>query len=179
MKGLTVLWMCLCCLRPEDVAKVLPQSGQAWARAPTCCERMCRCRLLGSVNTCGETEAMGTCPPHAWSLGVGESPPRQRQVHTAQYLHAVFTFEALAAVVGHLVPDEVGLPVEGFGALVTLVLSLLGVDDHVLLQAVPEQEGHRRPAARLDPGQVGGPCPWLPLEVTGIQRLSRGLRERG
>ena len=29
MKGLTVLWMCLCCLRPEDVANVFPQSGQA------------------------------------------------------------------------------------------------------------------------------------------------------
>lgn len=40
MNGFTVLWICLCCLRPEDVAKVLPQSGQAWARAPTCCERM-------------------------------------------------------------------------------------------------------------------------------------------
>lgn len=53
IKGLTVLWMCLCCLRPEEVAKVFPQSGQAWARAPTCWERMCRCRLLGSVNTWG------------------------------------------------------------------------------------------------------------------------------
>ncbi len=52
MKGLTLLWMCLCCLRPEDVANVLPQSEQAWARAPTCCERICLCRLLGSVNTC-------------------------------------------------------------------------------------------------------------------------------
>lgn len=52
MKGLTLLWMCLCCLRPEDVANVLPHSEQAWARAPTCCERMCLCRLLGSVNTC-------------------------------------------------------------------------------------------------------------------------------
>lgn len=29
MKGLTEEWMCLCCLRPEEVAKVLPQSGQA------------------------------------------------------------------------------------------------------------------------------------------------------
>lgn len=52
MKGLTLLWMCLCCLRPEDVANVLPHSEQAWARAPTCCERMCLWRLLGSVNTC-------------------------------------------------------------------------------------------------------------------------------
>lgn len=54
MNGFTLLWMCLCCLRPEDVAKVLPHSGQVWARAPTCCERMWRCRLLGSVNTCGK-----------------------------------------------------------------------------------------------------------------------------
>lgn len=54
----------------------------------------------------------------------------------ACYLHAVFTFEAFAAVVGHLVADEVGLPVEGLGALVAFVLTLLRVDDHVLLQAV-------------------------------------------
>lgn len=59
----------------------------------------------------------------------------------ACYLHAVFTFEALAAVVGHLVADEVGLPVEGLGTLVTLVLSLLCVDDHVLLQAVQWGQG--------------------------------------
>lgn len=52
IKGLTLLWMCLCCLRPEEVAKVLPHSGQAWARAPTCWERMCLWRLLGSVKTC-------------------------------------------------------------------------------------------------------------------------------
>lgn len=52
MKGLTELWMCLCCLRPDEVAKVLPQSGQACALAPTCWERICRWRLLGSVNTC-------------------------------------------------------------------------------------------------------------------------------
>ncbi len=51
MKGLTLLCMCLCCLRPEEVANVLPQSGQVWARAPTCWERMWRWRLLGSVNT--------------------------------------------------------------------------------------------------------------------------------
>ena len=62
MKGLTVLWMCLCCLRPEDVANVFPQSGQAWARAPTCWERMCRCRLLGSVNTWGHRHRRVT--PH-------------------------------------------------------------------------------------------------------------------
>lgn len=54
MNGLTLLWMCLCCLRPEEVANVFPHSGQAWARAPTCCERMCLCRLLGSVKTCWE-----------------------------------------------------------------------------------------------------------------------------
>lgn len=55
------------------------------------------------------------------------------------YLHTVFTFEALATVVGHLVSDEVGLPVEGLGALITLVLSLLRVHNHVLLQAVHGQ----------------------------------------
>lgn len=27
IKGLTLLWMCLCCLRPDEVAKVLPHSG--------------------------------------------------------------------------------------------------------------------------------------------------------
>lgn len=54
MKGFTVLWMCLCCFRPEDVAKVFPQSGQACARAPTCWDRMCRCKLLGSVKTWGD-----------------------------------------------------------------------------------------------------------------------------
>lgn len=43
--------MCVCCLRPDEVANVLPHSGQAWDRAPICCERMCRWRLLGSVNT--------------------------------------------------------------------------------------------------------------------------------
>lgn len=71
MKGLTVLWMCLCCLRPEDVANVFPQSGQAWARAPTCWERMCRCRLLGSVNTWGHRHRRVTphlllAPLRAW-----------------------------------------------------------------------------------------------------------------
>lgn len=53
----------------------------------------------------------------------------------ACYLHAVLTFEALAAVMGHLVADEVGLPVEGLGTLVTLVLPFLCVHNHVLLQA--------------------------------------------
>lgn len=79
MKGLTVLWMCLCCLRPEDVAKVLPQSGQACARAPTCWDRICRCRLLGSVNT-WDTDAVGRCPSASpWPLAVmglaGHSAP--------------------------------------------------------------------------------------------------------
>ena len=67
IKGLTVLCMCLCCLRPEEVAKVFPQSGQAWARAPTCWERMCRCRLLGSVNTWGHRRWHVTS---CWSLPV-------------------------------------------------------------------------------------------------------------
>lgn len=52
------------------------------------------------------------------------------------YLDAVFTFEALATVVRHLVADEVGLPVEGLGTLITFVLTLFCVDNHVLLQAV-------------------------------------------
>lgn len=51
LKGLTLLWMCLCCLRPDEVANVFPHSGQVWARAPTCWERIWRWRLLGSVNT--------------------------------------------------------------------------------------------------------------------------------
>lgn len=50
------------------------------------------------------------------------------------YLIAVFTLEPLSAVVGHLVTDEVGLPVEGLGTLVTLVLSLLCVHNHVCVQ---------------------------------------------
>lgn len=53
-----------------------------------------------------------------------------------RYLDAVFTFETLATVVRHLVADEVGLPVEGLGTLVAFVLTLLRVDNHVLLQAV-------------------------------------------
>lgn len=42
----------------------------------------------------------------------------------------------LPAVVRHLVTYQVGLPVKSFGALVTLVLPLLTVRQHVLLQAV-------------------------------------------
>lgn len=49
--GLTEEWMCVCCLRPDDVAKVLPHSAQAWLRAPTWCERMWRWRFDGSVKT--------------------------------------------------------------------------------------------------------------------------------
>lgn len=220
MKGLTVLWMCLCCLRPDEVAKVLPQSGQACARAPTCCERMCRCRLLGSVNTwerkrlegghgaAGEerlceklgdvcrllpppllvlggqgvhllhnvTCHLGRCsstqrwvprgkaelhshsdlspchhpPPHGQASKAGwrvspwaPSPgpracPRQscsRSPRPAPYLNTVFTFKPFPAVVRHLVPNQVGFPVESLGTLVALVLALLGVDHHVLLQA--------------------------------------------
>lgn len=55
---------------------------------------------------------------------------------SAWYLDTVFTFKALATVVRHLVADEVGLPVEGLGTLVTFVLTLFCVDDHVLFQAV-------------------------------------------
>lgn len=49
--GFTDEWMCVCCLRPDDVAKVFPHSGQAWLRAPTWCVLMCRCRFDGSVNS--------------------------------------------------------------------------------------------------------------------------------
>lgn len=267
MKGLTVLWMCLCCLRPEDVAKVLPQSGQACARAPTCWDRMCRCRLLGSVNTWG-TDAVGrrpsTCPGRrtgppaalppaqaraavatpggpqraveaplepvpslhdnsqetcgqggceagaqretvcSWGPGRAPGPcrpplPRGESGPAscgparpaawpgplgdlllegrARYLHAVFTFEALAAVVGHLVANEVGLPVEGLGALVTLVLSLLRVDDHVLLQAAQGAQGSRpgpsAPAARRR-GALGPAWPVLSGGHGGQHSLLRG-----
>lgn len=57
------------------------------------------------------------------------------------YLDTVFTFETLATVVRHLVADEVGLPVEGLGTLVAFVLTLLRVDNHVLLQAVYREWG--------------------------------------
>ena len=96
--------------------------------------------------------------------------------HVTRYLHTVFTFEALATVVGHLVADEVGLPVEGLGTLVTLVLSLLCVDDHVLLQAAHSGRGSLRvpqpPAAReggasaqhgLFPAAPWSPCHCLLL----------------
>lgn len=63
------------------------------------------------------------------------------------YLITVFTLKALAAVVGHLVANEVGLPVEGLGTLVTLVLSLLCVYDHVLAQTGRDewQNRHQSP----------------------------------
>ena len=48
--GLTLLWMWRCCFNPLDVAKVFPQSGQAWLLAPMCCERIWRWRFEGSVN---------------------------------------------------------------------------------------------------------------------------------
>ena len=44
LKGLTLLWMWVCCLRPLEVANVLPHSGQAWQRAPTWFVRMCLCK---------------------------------------------------------------------------------------------------------------------------------------
>lgn len=47
----------------------------------------------------------------------------------------------LPAVVRHLVTYQVGLPVKSFGALVTLVLPLLTVRQHVLLQAVETGTG--------------------------------------
>ena len=47
--GFTELWMCWCCFRPLDVANVLLHSWHVCERAPTCVDRMWRCRLLGSV----------------------------------------------------------------------------------------------------------------------------------
>lgn len=77
-------------------------------------------------------------PPHLISFHSRVEGGEQRMLHGvgAWYLDTVFTFEALATVVRHLVADEVGLPVEGLGTLVTFVLTLFRVDDHVLLQAV-------------------------------------------
>lgn len=49
--GLTEECMCVCCLRPDDVANVLPHSGQAWLLAPMWCLRICRCKFEGSQNT--------------------------------------------------------------------------------------------------------------------------------
>jgi len=158
MKGLTLLWMCLCCLRPDDVANVLPQSAQAWARAPACCERMCLCRLLGSVNTCWGEETRG-----------GYRRPRGREVtqrpqRPARYLGAVLTLVVLPAVVRHLVADQVGLPVEGLGALVTAVLPLLRVGRAVGLQAAG---GHTLlgPAYPRRPRPASASAAHLPLDV--------------
>lgn len=59
----------------------------------------------------------------------------KRNWNSSPYLGAVFTFIVLATVVGHLVTNKVRLPVEGFGALVTLVFSLLCVCQQVAVQA--------------------------------------------
>lgn len=59
----------------------------------------------------------------------------QKQPTNSLYLGTVLTLVVLAAVMRHLVTYQVGLPVESFGALVTLVLPLLAVGQHVLLQA--------------------------------------------
>lgn len=59
----------------------------------------------------------------------------QKQPTNSLYLGTVLTLVVLAAVMRHLVPYQVGLPVESFGALVALVLPLLAVGQHVLLQA--------------------------------------------
>lgn len=151
MKGLTLLWMCLCCLRPEDVANVLPHSEQAWARAPTCCERMCLWRLLGSVNTCWGEE------PHRHTGGLLSASKKMcggdtcTQISASQimkcslqqsslYLWAVFTFVVLATIVRHLMSDQVRFPVEGLGTLVTLIFSLLTVGQAVGLQAAEKRK---------------------------------------
>lgn len=129
-------------------------------------------------------------PSHHLHLDNGGGAGRLR------YLHTVFTFEALATVVGHLVADEVGLPVEGLGTLVTLVLSLLCVDDHVLLQAahsgrgslwVPHlpaaQEGRASAQHGLLPAAPWSPCHCLLLrgqsEVWQPVYLPPGQGKRG
>ena len=86
------------------------------------------------------------------------------------YLHTVFTFEALATVVGHLVSDEVGLPVEGLGALITLVLSLLRVHNHVLLQAVHGQGDRSHGGPACPPAYC---APWTPPTLLGAKSESR------
>lgn len=135
MKGLTEEWMCLCCLRPEEVAKVLPHSGQAWARAPTCWERMCLCKLLGSVNTCWvETERERERVYIHSSRRCGRWCGVSREVMSGVYLWAVFTFIVFAAVVWHLVANQVGLPVEGLRALIALVFPLVGVRQRVRVE---------------------------------------------
>lgn len=73
-KGLTLEWMWLCCLSPEEEAKVLPHSSQAWARAPSWEVRMCRWRLLRSVKTVWQfsqvnlRECAATCRFNPWGL---------------------------------------------------------------------------------------------------------------
>lgn len=50
----------------------------------------------------------------------------------------------LAAVVRHLVSDQVGFPVESLGTLVALVFPLLGVGQDVRLQAAADTQTTRR-----------------------------------
>lgn len=102
------------------------------------------------------------CPLRLRVRGVRPRPSRRCR---AGYLHAVLTFEALAAVMGHLVADEVGLPVEGLGALVTLVLPFLCVHNHVLLQAA-RGRGQESLGARL-PHCLAAPRPPACLERSG------------
>lgn len=88
------------------------------------------------------------CPPasHAGAPPLPGSPASSstrsaRQPKNSLYLGTVLTLVVLPAVVWHLVTYQVGLPVESFGALVTLVLPLLTVWQHVLLQAVETGAG--------------------------------------
>lgn len=50
------------------------------------------------------------------------------------YLWAVFTFIVLAAIMWHLMSDEVRFPVEGLWTLVAFIFSVLGVTQRVGLQ---------------------------------------------
>lgn len=75
------------------------------------------------------------CSPASSSTRSARQPPN------SLYLGTVLTLVVLPAVVGHLVTYQVGLPVKSFGALVTLVLPLLTVRQHVLLQAVETGTG--------------------------------------
>lgn len=88
---------------------------------------------------------MPSCIP-AWGTPLPHSPASSstrsaRQPTNSLYLGTVLTLVVLPAVVWHLVTYQVGLPVESFGALVTLVLPLLAVWQHVLLQAVETGTG--------------------------------------
>ena len=84
-------------------------------------------------------------PPQASLLPcsrASSSTRSARQPTNSLYLGTVFTLVVLPAVVRHLVTYQVGLPVKSFGALVTLVLPLLAVRQHVLLQAAETGTGH-------------------------------------